>query len=143
MKIYPTERQEAIAFMDWARYSLILNEHLIHIPNEGKRSRRTGNDLKRQGLRPGVADYFLSYPAGGYHGAWIELKRQVKSTISHHQLEFLDSKREVGYFTAVAYGANDAIYLVAKYLTQLERSDEGGILFGHLELIDDSYWVVK
>jgi hypothetical protein len=47
-----------------------------HIPNEGKRSPRTGAFLKRLGMRAGAPDFALILPNGA--PAFLELKKPKK-----------------------------------------------------------------
>lgn len=49
---------------------------LYHVPNEGKRTWRTGARLKSEGLKPGVPDLCLPVARGKYHGLYVELKRR-------------------------------------------------------------------
>lgn len=91
----------------------------------GKRRAIQMSNLKAQGLRPGVSDLVLAYPVHGYHGAYIELKRDresyggpaaIKSAIRPEQIEWLTRMRSVGYWVAVAYGAEEFKTYVQMYL---------------------------
>ena len=62
-KLMPTESQIASCFVSYVDKAYPnLSEDLIHIPNEGKRSWAKGKQMKREGLRKGVSDYFFSRP---------------------------------------------------------------------------------
>lgn len=62
-----------IVRMQYGRYPLL--RHLIHVPNEGKRSRAGGGILKAMGMTPGVHDLLLLAPNGcGWSGLSLELK---------------------------------------------------------------------
>ncbi|CAB4144681.1 VRR-NUC domain containing protein [uncultured Caudovirales phage] len=116
----PLEAEEGKALKDWSLLNTICNQYLIHIANESKTSWRNGKSLKAQGKKKGVSDYFLSYPCGDKHGLWIELKRRDKSlsTVSKEQREWLALCSEAGYGACVAYGAEEAIDAIEKYLSQ-------------------------
>lgn len=114
----PLERQEGKKLIDWAQYHPRVKGHLIHIPNEGKRSVGFGYSLKCQGMMPGVSDYFLSIPSNGYAGFWIELKRISGSKTSLPQNEFIGRMRLAGYKAEFAMGADDAIEMIKKYLEE-------------------------
>ncbi len=89
-------------------------------------------NLKAQGLRPGVSDLVIAYPIWGaasgyclYPGAYIEMKRvreaypgpaALRLAVREEQKEFLMLMGSVGYWTAIAYGAEDFKGLVRSYL---------------------------
>lgn len=81
----------------------------------------TGQILKNAGLKPGVPDLILDYPAGTYHGLRIEMKFG-KNKPTPNQLDWLLRLRDAGYFVALCWSADDAIKLLEKYV-QL-KSDE-------------------
>jgi len=81
--------------------------------------------LKSQGFRTGVSDLVIAYPMHGYHGAYIELKRDRKayggpaaiaSAIRNEQKTWLLLMREVNYWTAIAYGLDEFQESVRSYL---------------------------
>lgn len=121
---YPTEAQEAKLLMQscWRHPNMehreILREYLIHIPNGGSRHMLEAKNLKAQGVKAGVSDYFLAYPLKGYHGLWIELKRVVKAkpVVSKTQKEWLARTEGLGYKGVIAYGAQDALDKINEYL---------------------------
>jgi len=121
----PLESSEAKALKTWADYHPIAKNHLIHIPNGGSRNLVEAKNLKLQGVKAGVSDYFLSYPTcachcncGGAYGLWIELKRCDKkmSRLTYEQAEWLASQERVGYVAHVAYGWEDAAKKIEDYL---------------------------
>ena len=89
-------------------------------------------NLKVQGLRPGVSDLVIAYPiwdgiAGQcrYPGAYIEMKRvreaymgpkAILACVRPEQLDWLMLMCSVGYWVAVAYGAEEFKVLIAQYL---------------------------
>ena len=73
----PHEAAEQRNIFEWA--GLMRRAHpelqlLYHVPNEGKRTWRTGARLKSEGLKPGVPDICLPVARGKYHGLYVELK---------------------------------------------------------------------
>jgi hypothetical protein len=44
------------------------------IPNGGHRDKITAARMKAEGAKAGVWDIFLPFPAGGFHGLFIEMK---------------------------------------------------------------------
>jgi len=88
--------------------------------------RASGNDfpstgegceaMKRRGLLRGEADYFLSRARHGYHGLFIELKRQG-GKLKPHQQEFLVEQKKEGYKTVVRYGWEQARDRLVWYLS--------------------------
>jgi hypothetical protein len=104
---------------------------LHHVPNGGQRNKREGASLKAQGVKRGISDIVLPYPAkmphiqdwrdGHYHGLYVELKtekrrKEKNGGCSDEQLEFLDYANKVGYKAVVAYGWKDAWRAIESYL---------------------------
>lgn len=59
------------ALFEWAAYHMDCMpelEYMHHIPNGGKRDKRTAVALKRQGVKAGVPDICLPVARNGYHG---------------------------------------------------------------------------
>jgi|SRR5882724_4525877 len=122
-RISPTEEQDHIAIMDYARLHAVLKLYLIHYPNGGSRHILEAKKLKRMGVKKGVSDFFLAYPrtqsdGTRYSGLWIELKRKSGShtSISKEQREWLTLMKNVGYCASVAFGYDKAILLLNDYL---------------------------
>lgn len=114
-----TEHEEQVALMRlvelhkgrWPELGM-----LYSIPNGGKRSRITGAILKREGQKKGVPDLCLPVPRGGYHGLYIELKRQRKSQISPEQVAWLQSLKGQGYRAEMCLGAAAAWDVIREYI---------------------------
>lgn len=96
-----------------------------HLSGTGKRRAIQMANLKSQGLRTGISDLVIAYPVGGYHGAYIEMKRvrkayagpaAIRAAIRPEQISWLNRMSIVGYWTAVAYGAGEFIELMGMYL---------------------------
>ena len=70
--------------------------------------------LKRQGMRPGVLDLFLTVPRSEYHGFYIEMK-VGKNKPSDEQKAFYQFARSEGYAAGIYWSADDAINAIKKY----------------------------
>lgn len=123
------EGQHGRALVSWADCAAASRpalRYLLHVPNGGARSARTGAELKRQGVRRGVWDYLLPLPRHGgggqaYAGLWIELKepgerRKSRGGLSPHQIEFGHFVRSNEYATVVAYDWIEARDAITAYL---------------------------
>ena len=91
---------------------------LLHnIPNGGQRNKSTAIALKRQGVKAGVPDLMLPVARAGYHGLYIELKKEDKTNkTTALQKQWLTDLAEQGYFTAVCYGYDEAVQTLKDYL---------------------------
>lgn len=117
-----SEAQEQAAVIEWWRFACkkygVPEVALLHVANEGTGSVVRGRLQKRQGVRAGVADLFLSVPRGGRAGLWIEMKRK-NGQVRPEQREFLNQMQELGYDCAVCRGAEAACEKIHAYMTQV------------------------
>ena len=88
----------------------------VHIPNECKRSKAYGAKMKRMGLQKGFPDLFIPTVKQGFHGLFIELKRDKLEHPTKEQLEWIEYLNNKGYYAAVAYGVDAAIAEIKKYM---------------------------
>ncbi len=88
---------------------------LLAIPNGGLRDPRIGAQMKREGLRVGASDLFLSVKRGGFAGLWVEMKKP-DGTLSDEQIEFLADVAEQGYAAHTCYNYDEAVAVITKYL---------------------------
>ena len=120
-KLVASEAQEQSAVVEWWRFAHkkygVPEVALLHIANEGTGSVVRGCLQKRQGVRAGVADLFLSVPRGGRAGLWIEMKRK-DGQVRPEQREFLEKMRDLGYDGVVCHGAEAAIEKIHAYMMQ-------------------------
>lgn len=121
----PTEAQEQAALAEWLEWQGVA---WMHCPNEGKRSRITGHNLKRQGMKPGFPDVLVFTPPShvddlpecamppargqAVKGTAIELKRRKGGQLQASQREWLNLLHRMGWVTAVCKGADEAIELL-------------------------------
>ena len=116
------EHQEAVVLMRRVGFET-LNwpqlKWLHHIPNGGFRNKATAGKLKAEGVKAGVADYFLPWPMGFsqtvYHGLYLELKSQ-DGYPTEAQKQFLMDMREAGYAATWVRGADAAWAALRAYL---------------------------
>ena len=116
MKLKITEDDEQAALFQYASYQKEIEWTLLFaIPNGGYRKIKTGIQLKRTGLKPGIPDIFLPVGRGIYHGLFIEMK-SVKGTVRKNQKEWHDALRTQGYKVEVCRGCDQAIKEIQEYL---------------------------
>lgn len=123
----PSEHEEQKALMIWAtaqvgrgRWMLV---NLFAIPNGGDRHPAVAGKLKAEGVMCGVPDLLLAWPAGGYHGLFIELKRRRGGRVSPDQEKWHGRLRQAGYAVVVARGCTEAAELITAYLDGKEKED--------------------
>lgn len=115
----PTEAQEQQALFGWAaiaahRYPELRLMH--HIPNGGSRNAVEARNLRLQGVRAGIPDIYLPCARRGYHGLYIELKRQRGGRVSPEQRQMIADLREQGYKVEVCAGFDAAREVIEEYL---------------------------
>ncbi len=94
-----------------------IHEHLLlSIPNGARTSIRTAVTLKREGLRKGASDLFLSVARGKYHGLWIEMKRP-DGRLTPEQKKFQEDVTTQGYAAFACYSSEAATMLISDYLS--------------------------
>ena len=115
----PLEDAEQRIIFQWAAMETAAHPELgllYAIPNGGKRAIKTAIALKAQGVKSGVPDMCLPVSRGGYHGLYIELKRQKGGVVSETQKSWLTALAEQGYKAVVCKGAEEAIRTIKEYL---------------------------
>lgn len=121
------EDSHQIAVMAWAaqhRAQWPCLEWLHHIPNGGTRNKIEAGRLKAMGVRRGICDLHLPFPAKGYHGLVLEMKHDATglsdkakaSMVSPEQNKYLDYLRANGYACGVCYGWLEAVAALEWYL---------------------------
>lgn len=94
-------------------------------PNGGYRSAKTAKAMKAEGQKAGVPDLFLAYPAKGYHGLFIEMKKSEvgkkggivgKGKTSDAQEARMAALTEVGYLCVVCYTEDQFKDTIKHYL---------------------------
>lgn len=91
-----------------------------HTVNESGRSGNAqyGAELNKRGRKKGVSDWIVAVPKNGFHGLFIELKKEGKdaSPISKEQRDFLLCQQQLDYKCVVAYGYKAALKAIDNYL---------------------------
>lgn len=113
-----SEYQECKAFWEYAQNVPLLRDNLIKNVNEGKREKWYLLALLNVGMRPGLPDYHLPVPLGGYHGLWLEIKRRGFEGHKKDGMQDLWIARllKLGHYATYAYGCDDAIRICSDYL---------------------------
>lgn len=88
---------------------------LFAIPNGGRRNVREAARLKKEGVLAGVADLFLAYPKGQFHGLFIEMKSQ-KGVLQNTQKDFKYNVENQGYAYTICKSLDDFKSTVYMYL---------------------------
>lgn len=117
----PTESTEQIWLFEWAAQMAVLRwpelDLMYHVPNEGKRTRATGGRMRAEGLKRGIPDVCLPVPRCGYHGLYIEMKRQRGGKVTEEQADKISKLRAQGYRVEICKGFHPAADLIEQYMT--------------------------
>lgn len=116
----PPESAEQTWLFQWAQTMATLKwpelALMYHIPNGGSRNKIEASRLKAQGVKRGVPDICLPVPRGGYHGMYIEMKRQQGGTVSTEQKDYIEALRNQGYRVEVCKGFQAAADVIEEYM---------------------------
>ena len=115
----PTESAEQQCLFRWAAYQsgrFPELDLLYHVPNGGSRKKAEAGRFRAEGVKAGVPDLCLPVARGGFHGLYIELKRQRGGRASDNQVEWLDALSKQGYQVALCRGWETAAETILKYL---------------------------
>ena len=80
-----------------------------HVPNGGKRDKRTANLMKLAGVRPGVADWMFLIDGLSFA---LELKTEV-GVQSQDQIDFQERFERAGGKYFIAFGLDEALGVLA------------------------------
>lgn len=124
----PSEATEQTWLFEWIAQMAYLRwpelDLAFHIPNGGSRNKIEAARLKAQGVKAGVPDVFISVPRGGYHGLYIEMKRQVGGKMREGQKEIIPRLRAQGYCVEICKGFHPAADVIEKYMTEKLKREE-------------------
>jgi hypothetical protein len=115
---------------DFSKLAVPALEWFHAIPNGGSRGDNAksrairGGQLKAEGVRQGVADCFLPYPIGQWHGLYIEMKkpsqRPKKTTskggMSDNQIKFKEYVKSLDYGFMTCYSWQHAVTTLRSYI---------------------------
>lgn len=88
---------------------------LFAIPNGGSRNKLEAINLKRQGVKRGVADVLLLIPKGGFASLCLEFKTKTGKQ-SPEQKEFQIQAEKCGSKYVIVRSVKEAIEKVSEYL---------------------------
>ena len=114
-----SEAEEQAMLFKWADFQSLKYPALrlmFHVPNGGSRDLIEARNLKKQGVKAGVPDIFLPVARGGFHGLFIEMKRQDGGRLSEAQADYLQKLRMQGYQAVVCKGFDAAVSVIQAYL---------------------------
>lgn len=106
-------QQACVEWFDY-RYNK-LSILLFAVPNGGLRNKREGKKLKKEGVRRGVADLFLSIPCKGLHGLYLEAKTTTGRQ-SKEQKTFESKVNSMGYGYMIFRSFDEFMEIVENYL---------------------------
>lgn len=119
----PKEDREQQTVIEWASWQEAAHPELLNlyaIPNGSKRTKGHGGKLVGQGMKAGVPDLCLAWPAEvngvQYHGLYVEMKRVRGGRVEPEQRDWLNRLDKAGYLALVAKGAGEAIGIIQEYL---------------------------
>jgi hypothetical protein len=110
------EHEIQVACIQWYTLQHANRYPLFAIPNGGWRNAVTAAKLKAEGVRPGVADLFLSLPTASYHGFYIEMKVPHKGKQSDHQILFQHQVETLGYKYEICRSVEEFKTMVDDYI---------------------------
>lgn len=102
------------ACVRWFRYQHP-DKVIFSIPNGGYRNAITAAIMKREGALAGVADLFLMWPAGNFHGLFIEMKTK-QGRQSDTQALFMYEAIKAGYSYVICHSFDEFKNEIDKYL---------------------------
>jgi hypothetical protein len=118
-----SEHSEQVTLFDWATWQVNLGHEplrwMFAIPNGGHRHKAIAAKLKIEGVKAGVPDICLPWPAQGYHGLYIEMKVSGNKPTSK-QIDYLEWLTGCGYLALVANGFDEAKEILCNYLGIIE-----------------------
>jgi hypothetical protein len=87
------------------------------VPNGGARHKKTGADLKAEGVKSGYPDIVIDLPCGWFHGMRVEMKRRngVPSDVSEDQRAWGELLNARGFLTVIGWGADHALEQIRMY----------------------------
>lgn len=85
------------------------------VPNMGKRSRGAARYFRDEGLKKGALDIVFPYPRKGFHGVFIEMKREGEMPTTE-QKDFIKGLRREGFIAGVGWNAEETINFLDSYM---------------------------
>lgn len=113
-----SEHDHQKSLFQWATLQECIYPDLVDmyaIPNGGKRGKAEAGRLKAEGVKAGTPDICLPAAYCGYHGLYIEMKKE-DGRPSKIQKERIERYNKRGYLATVCYGWLEARQLIINYL---------------------------
>lgn len=114
-----SEHQEQVQLVMWWQYAChsfgLPQSVFFAIPNGGARNPIVGKKLKDEGVRAGAPDIMVATPRQGYHGLFIELKRENAGYATAVQKQMHEMLRNQGYRVEVCRGWIKAKEVIEDY----------------------------
>ena len=117
--VCPSEHREQVALMQWVEWMTPRwpeLDMLFAIPNGGDRNEVVAAKLKAEGVKKGVPDMMLACARGGFHGLFVEMKRESGGRVRPEQDEWREKLLAQGYQAVVCRGLGDAMRAITDYL---------------------------
>jgi hypothetical protein len=86
-----------------------------HLYGDAKRRAQQMNNLKKQGLKPGIPDLCLPVARNGWNALYIEMKYGDNKP-KEHQEAVLNRLAEEGNLAVACWSAEEAIQTIIEYL---------------------------
>lgn len=113
----PSEHAHQVTLVNWFdKTYLDYSGQLFAIPNGGLRAKAVAVKLAKEGVRRGVPDLMLPVARGGYHGLFIELKKE-KGRVTSEQKQWINILNDNGYLAVVCMGHEAAIGIITDYMS--------------------------
>lgn len=119
MKI-PTEAEEQERLFRWAEIQKYNDSRIGLLKSDLSGVRLSIGQAvkaKKQGMKKGYPDIFLPVSSKGFHGLFIELKREKGGILSDEQKTWLKQLVNQGYLAIVCKGSDEAINAIIDYLS--------------------------
>jgi hypothetical protein len=114
-----SEHNHQVTLFEWIDWNANIDARLKNafaVPNGGFRAMTTAKVLKAEGVKRGVPDLFLMWPAHGFGFLAIEMKSK-KGTCTTEQLEWVDRLQNAGGKVMICHSADEAIGTIKLYLS--------------------------
>ena len=66
-------------------------------------------------MKPGVPDLCIPVAKKGFHGLYIEMKKERGGSLTQHQINWLDLLNAEGYKAVCCHGSEKAIQVIEDY----------------------------
>lgn len=120
----PSEHKQQCIIFAWAEIIAITYPELRLLNGSLNGVRLTPGQAKKArdaGMKRGYPDIQLPVARGGYHGLYIELKKERGSYPTPDQKQWIRDLNDQDYYACVARGSEAAMDIIMKYLNEQLR----------------------